>query len=112
MRALIVLVRATTAEQGGKPDQADKTNVPLFVTLPPDVKQTLGTPKVPATEALAALQPKVVDALNRISLSGLSEEQRLDLLRAYQLCFTRLGKPTSEQATALAKQLDPLFPAS
>jgi putative heme-binding domain-containing protein len=110
-RALIALIRTATADQAGKPDQADKTNIPNFMQPTPGISQTIGTPKVPATDAQAALQPKVLDALNRIPLTGLSEEQRLELLRAYQLCFIRLGKPTAEQAAALIKRLDPLFPS-
>lgn len=42
---------------------------------------------------------------------GLSEAQRLELLRAYQLIFIRLGLPTDEERSELLMLLDPQFPA-
>jgi len=44
----------------------------------------------------ATLQAKVVDALERISWDKLTIEQRLELLRVYQVTFNRLGKPSDE----------------
>ncbi|MFH1302691.1 MAG: heme-binding protein, partial [Planctomycetota bacterium] len=42
----------------------------------------------------AADKDAVLAALNRIDLSPLKQQQLLALLRAYQLCFIRLGAPT------------------
>jgi hypothetical protein len=58
-----------------------------------------------------ALQRKVLAALDRIELSELSRDDRVDLLRTYQLVFTRLGPPDDATQAALAAKLDPLFPA-
>ena len=58
-----------------------------------------------------SLQPKLLEALGRIDLAKLTEEQQLDALRAYQLVFTRTGKPDVKTAAKLAKHLDPLYPA-
>lgn len=52
----------------------------------------------------------VLTALNKIDLSKLKQQQLLALLRAYQLCFIRLGKPTEEQAGLVKQRLRPLYP--
>ncbi|QDT86859.1 c-type cytochrome [Gimesia chilikensis] len=76
------------------------------------------TAPVAAIEALIALchqgtpqdRDAVLTALNRIETSALSQEQLLALLRAYELCCIRLGKPTSAQAETIRERLRPLFP--
>lgn len=57
-----------------------------------------------------SVQPKLLSSLDRVILMNLSEQQMLDLLRAYQLVFTRMGQPSKEDAEAVLKELDPLFP--
>jgi putative heme-binding domain-containing protein len=57
------------------------------------------------------LQPRILEALNRLPLQSLSEEQQLEALRAYQLCFIRMGRPTSDLAAPVAAKLDPLYPS-
>ncbi|MEX0866384.1 MAG: c-type cytochrome [Pirellulales bacterium] len=57
------------------------------------------------------LQPKLLETLGRIDLAKLTEPQRLDLLRAYQLVFIRTGEPDAATAAKLVKQFDPLYPA-
>jgi len=52
----------------------------------------------------------VLSALNRIDLQQLNQQQLLAVLRAYQLCFIRLGRPSAEQATAIQQRLRPLYP--
>jgi putative heme-binding domain-containing protein len=75
------------------------------------------------------LQPKLLAALDRFELVTDEELQKfgvpaplpgrlfaapestfLDLLRAYQVVFTRTGEPTKEAAADLLKKLDRLFP--
>jgi putative heme-binding domain-containing protein len=56
------------------------------------------------------LQPKVLAKLGTLDFAKLNERQQLDLLRAYQLVFTRMGEPDKDTAAALAKKFDPLFP--
>jgi len=64
-----------------------------------------------ARQGDAALQPKMLAALDRIDPSGLSEPQLLDLLRTYQLVFIRTGEPSPDAADQLVERLDPLYPA-
>lgn len=53
---------------------------------------------------------RVLLALNRIGLKKMKQQQLLGLLRAYQLCFIRLGRPNTEQANLLKKRLSALYP--
>jgi putative heme-binding domain-containing protein len=57
------------------------------------------------------LQNQMIAALNRIAWSQLSTGDRLDLLRAYSLVFTRLGPPNEEVRRGLITRFDPRFPA-
>jgi putative heme-binding domain-containing protein len=73
-----------------------------------------------AIEALIALarvgekhfQPQIIDALTRLDYAQQPAELRLPLLRAWQLTFTRMGKPDAATCARVAALLDPLFPAS
>ncbi len=70
---------------------------------------------VSGTVALAhqgdkALQPKLLARLGSLDLAKLDERQQLDLLRAYQLVFTRMGEPDKDTVAAVMKKFDPLFP--
>jgi len=64
-----------------------------------------------AVEALIALarlgekslQPRLIEALSRLDAS-------LPVLRAWQLCFTRMGEPAPDVCAKLAAKLEPLFP--
>lgn len=57
-------------------------------------------------------QGVILTALGRIELANLREEEalQLDVLRAYQLVFARMGQPSKDDAAAVLKKLDPLFP--
>ena len=57
-----------------------------------------------------ALQPRLINALGRPDWAELDDVQRLALLRAYALCFTRMGQPTPDVVSAAVARLDPLFP--
>jgi putative heme-binding domain-containing protein len=71
-----------------------------------------------AIEALIALarvgekhfQPQIIDALLRLDFAKQPAELRLPLLRAWQLAFTRMGKPDAATCARVAAKLDPLFP--
>lgn len=54
----------------------------------------------------------VIIALNRINLNKLKQHQLLGLLRAYQLCFVRLGRPNLEQSKSIRQQLSKIYPHS
>lgn len=58
-----------------------------------------------------SLSGRVIDKLGELSPSSLDPEDRLTLLRAYSLCFTRLGQPAPEKAAAVITKLDPFYPA-
>ncbi|HUR57979.1 MAG TPA: c-type cytochrome, partial [Opitutaceae bacterium] len=57
-----------------------------------------------------SLQPRLIQALERLDFVKQPAELRLPLLRAWQLAFTRMGKPPAEECARLAAKLDPLFP--
>ncbi|MSU24292.1 MAG: c-type cytochrome [Opitutus sp.] len=73
-----------------------------------------------AIEALIALarvgekyyQPRVLDALAKLDFAAQPESLRLPLLRAWQLAFTRMGKPDDATCARLAAKFDPLYPHS
>jgi putative heme-binding domain-containing protein len=67
-------------------------------------------PTDPAVDA--SLLPKVVAALDRITWTKLDASQQLDLLRAYSVAFTRLGKPDDATRSRLAAKFEPLFPST
>jgi putative heme-binding domain-containing protein len=57
-----------------------------------------------------SLQPKIIASLSRLDLGAQPAELRLPLLRAWQLAFTRMGKPAPEACATIAARLDPQFP--
>ena len=71
-----------------------------------------------ALEALVALarvgdktlQPRLIDALSRLQFATIAPELRLPLLRAWQLAFTRMGKPSPELCAKILARFDPIFP--
>ena len=58
----------------------------------------------------AALQPKLIESLGRLDFQKVASELRQPLLRAWQLTFTRMGKPSDAVCAQIRKTLDPLFP--
>ena len=57
-----------------------------------------------------SLQPKIIASLSRLDFGAQPAELRQPLLRAWQLAFTRMGKPPSEVCATIAAKLDPHFP--
>ena len=57
-----------------------------------------------------ALQPKLLEALGKLDFAKQPAELRLPLLRAWQLTFSRMGKPAPEVCAAIAAKLDAVFP--
>jgi hypothetical protein len=70
------------------------------------------TPTGTAPTRNPALQKRMFATLNRIDIRALTYQEKLDLMRAYQLVMTRLGPPDSEDAARLIARFDPLFPAA
>lgn len=60
----------------------------------------------------SALQSRILASLDRIKWDKLNNSERLDLVRAYTLAFTRLGNPDESTRQALSAKFSPLFPAS
>lgn len=56
-------------------------------------------------------QPRIIQALSRHDFNQLPKDLRLPYLRAWQLTFTRMGKPSAEVCATLCTRMDPLFPS-
>ncbi len=99
IEALIALARigrspaaaAAALAQNGAPGN---TNAGIWPTLPEDRE----------------LQAKILAVLAKHDFTKLDADGRLQLLRAYELAFTRLGKPAPEVCAKVAARLEPLFP--
>lgn len=57
-----------------------------------------------------SLQPKLFVALGKLDFAKLPNDLQLPYLRAWQLAFTRMGKPAPDVCGKIAERLDPLFP--
>ncbi len=58
------------------------------------------------------LQAQILESLGKLDFNKLDGQGQLALLRAYELAFTRLGKPAPELCAKVAAKLDPLFPSA
>jgi putative heme-binding domain-containing protein len=65
-----------------------------------------------ARQADKSLQSQALKALDTLEFSSLSENQKLEIVRAYQLVFIRMGEPAKEVASTLAAKLDSFFPSN
>ena len=64
-----------------------------------------------ARTAPSALQPRLLARLGSIGFDTLSPEQKLTLLRAYQLAIIRGGKPQADALAAVVRTLAAAYPA-
>ncbi|HWN96730.1 MAG TPA: c-type cytochrome [Methylomirabilota bacterium] len=58
-----------------------------------------------------AMGTKILDALAKIDWKKLNHEQRLTLVRAYEIAFVRFGRPDDSATRRILAQIDPQFPA-
>ena len=58
-----------------------------------------------------SLSHRILKKLNQIPFDSLAAEDQLALLRAYSLCFIRLGQPAPALINVVIGNLDPFFPA-
>ena len=58
-----------------------------------------------------SLSGKILKNLSAVPYDALEHTDRLALLRAYALCFMRMGKPTTAQAAAVSAKLEAHYPA-
>ncbi len=62
----------------------------------------------PANKAMGA---KILHALEKLDWNKLNHEQRLTLVRTYEITFVRFGEPDAAAKKRILAQLDPQFPA-
>jgi putative heme-binding domain-containing protein len=58
-----------------------------------------------------AVQPRLLEALERVDWAKLTPAQKVDYLRAYELAFIRMGAPSAEWKERVGKRLDGFYPA-
>jgi len=58
-----------------------------------------------------ALQARILAALDTCEWRKLNDEQRLTLVRTYEIALNRFGRPDDAAVQRLVARLDPLFPA-
>jgi putative heme-binding domain-containing protein len=58
-----------------------------------------------------SMKKPLVTALSKVNIKQLTESQQLDLIRAVELVFARMGVPDAGEKEAVAALLDPIFPA-
>jgi putative heme-binding domain-containing protein len=57
-----------------------------------------------------SLQPKMLEALERVDWKKLTDAQKIDYLRAYQLVFIRMGSPEAAAKEQTGKRLNAWYP--
>ncbi len=57
-----------------------------------------------------ALQPKVLEALNRIDYAAQDPFHKIAVIRGYVVAFTRFGKPSPEVCAQVASKFDAVYP--
>ncbi|MCE9561491.1 MAG: c-type cytochrome [Planctomycetes bacterium] len=57
-----------------------------------------------------ALRGKILEALGRINFTTLTDDQKTDLTRVYEIVFNRFGQPTAEERKAWLAKYSPVFP--
>ena len=60
----------------------------------------------------AKVKKPLLTALTNVNISLLTAAQQLDLMRAIELLFARMGAPDGAEKDAVAKLLNPIFPAA
>lgn len=58
-----------------------------------------------------SVQDALLGRLDGLEWAAMTSEQRLLTVRVYELCFYRMGRPTSPWAAAVLRKLDPAYPA-
>jgi putative heme-binding domain-containing protein len=83
----------------------------FYETLPP---AALAAMLAMARVGPKTLQPRLLEALGRLGApwDKAGEDEKLDLLRTYQVVFTRMGPPDAVSREHVLRKLDPLYPAS
>jgi putative heme-binding domain-containing protein len=64
-----------------------------------------------ARNAEPTVRPDIVKSLCRLSWDDLDRDQKLGVLRLYEILLSRMGRPSPEEREAVLAQLDKYFPA-
>src|SRR5262249_34537223 len=64
-----------------------------------------------ARQSDKALQGRLLQALDRLECTRLTDPQKLDLLRVYSLAFLRMGAPDPDTIQRTTDRFDPQYPA-
>jgi putative heme-binding domain-containing protein len=64
-----------------------------------------------ARNGSADLGPGMINALAAVNFAALSESQKIDMVRAFELVVLRMGKPTGAAYFKMVAYLNPQFPA-
>ena len=59
-----------------------------------------------------SLQPKIFISLGRLDFAKLPKNLQLPYIRAWQLVFIRMGKPTPDVCDKIGQRFEPFFPSS
>jgi len=59
-----------------------------------------------------SLQTRILEALVRMKWEALSHDQQVTLLRTYEICLVRFGRPAEAAVGRILAQIEPRFPAS
>ena len=73
---------------------------------------TSSTPVPPMPPNIEGAMENFVERLGAIDFKSLDLDLQLQLLRAYQIVFSRLGKPDAATCAQVAAHLDPLYPST
>jgi putative heme-binding domain-containing protein len=63
-----------------------------------------------ARQGNPSVKSKLLRSLMTVNYSGLSDEQQVDLVRAFELVFARMGMPDAAEKASVAAYLNPHFP--
>jgi len=58
-----------------------------------------------------AMQIKILAALDKLDWKKLTNDQRVELVRTYNVCFNRFGRPDDATVKKILAKLDPQFPS-
>lgn len=64
-----------------------------------------------ARQGVKDLQPRLLDALDRLDYARLTHDQKLELLRVWQLICLRMGRPDASYSDRLRSRLEALYPS-
>jgi putative heme-binding domain-containing protein len=73
---------------------------------------TSSTPTPPMPPNIEGAMENFVERLGAIDFKSLDLDLQLQLLRAYQIVFARMGKPDAATCAKVAAHLDPLYPSA